>query len=332
MKKINLAVVGATGMVGECFLKVLTEKNLPINNLYLFASSKSAGKVLECMGQRYTVEKLDKQNLQTKTIDFALFSAGSEVSKEFAPIFVEHGAIVIDNSSCWRMENGVPLVVPQVNPEDVSQNSGIIANPNCSTIGVMAPLKALDDLFDLEEVDFVTFQAVSGSGQKGVLDLKRTSNGENPEFYPYPIYNNCIPQIDSFVDGGYTKEEIKMMTESKKILKKSNLKVCATCVRVPVENSHSISVSATFKKDVDTYAAKQALSNFSSIVVLDDPNNSIYPIATRATGTDKIYVGRFRIDPNNSKRVHFFTVSDNLRKGAASNAIEILELLLRGRK
>ena len=226
------------------------------------------------------------------------------------------------------MDKNVPLVVPQVNPEDAYQNHGIIANPNCSTIGVMAPLKALDNLFGLEEVDYVTFQAVSGSGMKGVLDLARTTKGESPEFYPYPIFNNCIPQIDSFVDGGFTKEEMKMVNESKKILGKPNLKVSATCVRVPVENSHSISVSATFKSEVDIASAKEALKNYPSIVVLDDPENSVYPVATRATGTDKIYVGRLRLDLNNPKRVHFFTVSDNIRKGAASNAIEILELLL----
>lgn len=328
MKKINLAVVGATGMVGGSFLKVLSEKNLPIENLYLFASAKSEGKVLKCLGRECVVEELAEENVINKKIDYALFSAGGERSKEFAPIFVRAGAVVIDNSSFWRMDKNVPLVVPQVNPEDVAQNEGIIANPNCSTIGVMAPLKALDNLFDLEEVDYVTFQAVSGSGMKGVLDLARTTKGESPEFYPYPIFNNCIPQIDSFADGGFTKEELKMINESKKILHKPNLKVCATCVRVPIENSHSISVSATFDKVVDIKKAREALKNFPSIVLLDDPENSLYPIATRATGTDEIYVGRLRLDQNNTRRVHFFAVSDNIRKGAASNAIEILELLI----
>ena len=328
MKKINLAVVGATGMVGGSFLKVLAEKKLPIANIYLFASAKSEGKVLHFLGKEIVVEKLAEENIKNKKIDYALFSAGGSRSEEFAPIFVKYGATVIDNSSFWRMDNNVPLVVPQVNPEDVYQNHGIIANPNCSTIGVMAPLKALDHLFGLEEVDYVTFQAVSGSGMKGVLDLARTTKGENPEFYPYPIFNNCIPQIDDFCDNGFTKEELKMVNESKKILKKPNLKVSATCVRVPVENSHSISVSATFKNDVDICSAKEALKNYPSIVVLDDPKKSVYPVATRATGTDEIYVGRLRLDLNNPKRVHFFTVSDNIRKGAASNAIEILELLL----
>lgn len=328
MQKINLAVVGATGMVGGSFLKVLSEKNLPIENLYLFASAKSEGKVLKCLGRECVVEKLAEENVINKKIDYALFSAGGERSKEFAPIFVRAGAVVIDNSSFWRMDKNVPLVVPQVNPEDATQNEGIIANPNCSTIGVMAPLKALDNLFDLEEVDYVTFQAVSGSGMKGVNDLALTTKGEKPEFYPYPIFNNCIPQIDSFADGGFTKEELKMINESKKILHKPNLKVCATCVRVPIENSHSISVSATFDKVVDIKKAREALKNFPSIVLLDDPENSLYPIATIATGTDEIYVGRLRLDQNNPRRVHFFAVSDNIRKGAASNAIEILELLI----
>lgn len=328
MQKINLAVVGATGMVGGSFLKVLSEKNLPIENIYLFASEKSEGKVLHCLGKDVVVEKLAEENIKNKKIDYALFSAGGARSEEFAPIFVKYGGVVIDNSSFWRMDKNVPLVVPQVNPGDAYQNHGIIANPNCSTIGVMAPLKALDNLFGLEEVDYVTFQAVSGSGMKGVLDLARTTKGEKPEFYPYPIFNNCIPQIDSFTDGGFTKEELKMINESKKILHKPNLKVCATCVRVPIENSHSISVSATFDKVVDIKKAREALKNFPSIVLLDDPENSLYPIATIATGTDEIYVGRLRLDQNNPRRVHFFAVSDNIRKGAASNAIEILELLI----
>lgn len=332
MKKINLAVVGATGMVGGSFLKVLSEKNLPIENLYLFASERSEGKVLECMGRHIVVEKLSEENIKNKKIDFALFSAGGARSEEFAPIFAECGATVIDNSSFWRMNKNVPLVVPQVNPEDAFLNNGIIANPNCSTIGVMAPLKALDMLFDLMGVDYVTFQAVSGSGMKGVLDLERTTRGENPQFYPYPIFNNCIPQIDSFVENGFTKEEMKMVNESKKILGKPDLKVSATCVRVPVANSHSISVSATFEKEVEISKAKEALKKFPSIVLLDEPENSIYPVATIATGTDEIYVGRVRVDPNDPRRLHFFTVSDNIRKGAASNAIEILELLLKRKK
>ncbi|MGN1163157.1 MAG: aspartate-semialdehyde dehydrogenase [Christensenellales bacterium] len=332
MKKINLAVVGATGMVGGSFLKVLSEKNLPIENLYLFASERSEGKVLECMGRHIVVEKLSEENIKNKKMDFALFSAGGARSEEFAPIFAKCGATVIDNSSFWRMDKNVPLVVPQVNPEDAFLNKGIIANPNCSTIGVMAPLKALDTLFDLVEVDYVTFQAVSGSGMKGVLDLERTTRGENPQFYPYPIFNNCIPQIDSFVENGFTKEEMKMVNESKKILGKPGLKVSATCVRVPVANSHSISVSATFEKEVELNMAKEVLKKFPSVVLLDEPENSIYPVATIATGTDEIYVGRLRVDLNNPRRLHFFTVSDNIRKGAASNAIEILELLLKRKK
>ncbi len=327
MKKYNVAVVGATGMVGSAFLKVLSEKNLPIDNLYFFASSRSVGKVLECMGREVVVEELKAENIINKKIDYALFSAGGDRSKEFAPIFVSVGAIVIDNSSFFRMYEDVPLVVPQVNPEDCNSHKGIIANPNCSTIGVMAPLKVLDDMYGLKAVDYVTFQAVSGSGMKGVVDLERTANGLKPEFYPYSIYNNCIPQIDSFLDNGFTKEEIKMVNESRKILHKPDLEVSATCVRVPVLNSHSISVSATLEQEVDIEAVRTHFKAYGSIIVLDEPENSIYPVATIASGTDEIYVGRIRKDLWSSKRIHFFCVSDNIRKGAASNAVEILELI-----
>ncbi len=328
MKKFDLAIVGATGMVGGSFLKVLEEKRLPINNLFLFASEKSEGKIIEFLGQKIRVEKLCKKNILNKRIDFALFSAGGARSEEFASVFVEGGAVVVDNSSFWRMHESVPLVVPQVNPADALLNSGIISNPNCSTIGVCAPLKALDQKFCLTAADFVTFQAVSGSGMRGVDDLKRTARGESPSFYPYPIFNNCIPQIDEFLDNGFTKEEMKMVNECKKILHKNNLKVSATCVRVPIENSHSVSVSATFEKEIDLEVAKKALSSFPSVVLLDDPKNSIYPVATLATGRDNVFVGRLRLDLNAPNKLHFFAVSDNIRRGAATNAVEILELLL----
>lgn len=329
MKKFNLAVVGATGMVGGSFLKVLTEKNLPVNNLYCFASERSVGKTLECMGRKIPVELLDEANIVNKKIDFALFSAGGKISEKFAPIFAKYGITVIDNSSFWRMDKNVPLIVPQVNPEDVFSNSKIISNPNCSTIQCMAPLKALDKEFGLKSVEFTTFQAVSGSGMKGVLDLDRTSNGEINLFYPYPIFNNCIPQIDDFLENGYTKEEMKMVNETKKILKKDNLEISATCVRVPIKNSHSISISATFENMIDVDRARKVLREYPSVVVLDEPVKSIYPVATIASGTDNVYVGRIRRDLNNPYRIHFFDVADNIRKGAASNAVEILELLIK---
>lgn len=326
--KINLAIVGATGLVGSSFLKVLEEKNLPIEKLYLFASEKSEGKTINFLGQKVIVEKLCEQNIKNKHIDYALFSAGGAVSKEFAPIFVEIGAVVIDNSSFWRMCDDVPLVVPEVNPEAAFLHHGIISNPNCSTIGICAPLKALDQQFCLTAADFVTFQAVSGSGMRGIEDLKRTTHGKSAQFYPHSIFNNCIPQIDGFLDNGFTREEMKMVNESKKILEKQNLEVSATCVRVPVENSHSISVLATFKKEIDIDLARAALSLFPSVTLVDDPKNSRYPLATLATGTDDIYVGRLRVDLNNPNRLHFFAVSDNIRRGAATNAVEILELLI----
>ena len=329
MKKYNIAVVGATGMVGGSFLKVLSEKNLPINKLYCFASAKSEGKIVTCMDREIKVEKLCKENIVNKQIDYALFSAGGKISKEFAPIFAEIGAVVIDNSSCWRMDESVPLVVPQVNPDKAFVNNGIIANPNCSTIQCMAPLFVLDKLFGLTSVDFVTFQAVSGSGMKGVRDLELTSQGENPEFYPHSIYNNCLPQIDEFLENGFTKEEMKMVNESRKILGLKDLKVSATCVRVPVANSHSIAVCATFKEQVDENKARQEMEKFEGIIVLDQPKNSVYPLATISTDTDEVYVGRIRKDLYDDHRLHFFCVADNIRKGAATNAIEILELFIK---
>ena len=331
MRELNIAVVGATGMVGRTFLKVLTEKdNIKIKNLYFYASSKSAGLSVECKNKEYKVIELNEENIKNKKIDYALFSAGGKISLEYAPIFKKYGAIVIDNSSAFRMEKDVPLVVPQVNKKACFKHNGIIANPNCSTIQCMLPLKALNDKFKLKKVDYVTFQAVSGSGMKGKLDLERTSKGLSPEFYPYPIYNNCLPHIDTFLENGYTKEEMKMVNETRKILELPKLKVTATCVRVPVENSHSIEIHAQLKKNFKMEDVYSCLNNFENIKVVDDPKNNLYPICTMATGNDYVYVGRIRRDLFNKKAIHIFCVADNIRKGAASNAIEILELLERG--
>ena len=327
MRKINLAIVGATGLVGQTFLKVLEEKNIMIKNLYLFASKKSEGKIIKFKGKEYRVHELNEKNISSK-IDYALFSAGGETSKKFAPIFKAKGITVIDNSSAWRMEKDVPLVVPQVNGEDALTHNHIIANPNCSTIACMAPLKALDNVFKLKSVSFATYQAVSGSGQKGINDFCITEENCEPKFYPYKIFNNCLPHIDSFEENGYTKEEMKMVNETRKILNLKNLKVIATCVRVPVLNCHCISVVARFKKKVDLQKALDALKNFKSIVLVDDTKNNIYPMPIIADGKDEVFVGRLRKDLFDSKTLTFFSVIDNLRKGAASNAVEILEYLI----
>lgn len=332
MKNFNLAIIGATGLVGLTFLKVLEEKNIIPKKLYLFASNKSAGKTILFNGKKHQVLELCEKNISKKHIHFALFSAGGSVSKEFAPIFTKYGATVIDNSSAFRNFDNIPLVVPQVNSGDLKNAHGIIANPNCSTIQCMAPLKALDDLFNLKQVEYTTYQAVSGSGQKGKADLIRNKQGLPCIFYPHNILNNCLPHIDNFLSNGYTNEEIKMVNETRKILHKPNLAVSATCVRVPVENCHSVSISAWFEKEIDLKKAQEALKNFESIVLMDNPETNTYPLCEIANNTDKVYVGRVRVDLNNKKCIHMFTVADNIRKGAASNAIEILEILLKNKK
>ena len=329
MKKYNIAVVGATGLVGSTFLKVLQEKNFPINKLYCFASERSQGKTLLFKGRPYTVIALNEKNIKNKKIDYALFSAGGSISKEFAPVFAKLGAIVIDNSSAWRMDGEVPLIVPQVNMQDAFKNKGIIANPNCSTIQCMAPLKALHDKYVLKAVNYTTFQAVSGSGLKGIRDLEQTTNGNLPTFYHYPIFNNCLPHIGNFLDNGYSEEEIKMIKETQKILNLPTLPVSATCVRVPILNSHSVQIEAEFEKTPSKEDVFKLLEGFESIELMDNLAQNIYPIATQATDSDKIYVGRIRIDLFNPKIVHMFCVADNIRKGAASNAIEILENLIK---
>lgn len=328
MKKVNLAIVGATGLVGSTFLKVLEEKKLKFKNIYLYASSRSAGRKIKFMGKMREIIELKEENIKGKDIDYALFSAGGSISKEYAPMFVKYGAVVIDNSSAWRKEQDVPLIVPQVNMEESLKHKGIISNPNCSTIQCMLPLKVLHDMYGLKSVNYVTFQATSGSGMKGLRDLNITKNGEKPEFYPHPIYNNCLPHIGNFLGNGYSEEEIKMVKETQKILGLPNLAVNATCVRVPIENSHSIEIEAEFEKEVDLKESRKALDE-SGVVVLDNPNKNVYPLATLATGKDEIFVGRIRQDIYNPKVLHFFCVADNIRKGAATNAIEILEELLK---
>ncbi|MGL4867351.1 MAG: aspartate-semialdehyde dehydrogenase, partial [Cetobacterium sp.] len=238
----NIAIVGATGLVGGTFLKVLEERDLPINKLYVFASARSAGKEIIFKGKKLIIEELTENSFD-REIDIALFSAGGDISKKFAPIASEKGVIVIDNSSAWRMDKNVPLVVPEVNPEEIFKNNGIIANPNCSTIQSVVPLKVIDDLYTIKRVVYSTYQAVSGSGIKGIEDLENGLKGEKPKNYPHPIVNNCLPHIDSFLENGYTKEEEKMINETRKILGKENLPITATCVRVPVVNGHSVSIN-----------------------------------------------------------------------------------------
>ena len=326
MKKVNLAVVGATGRVGRTFLKVLKERNFPINNLYLMASKRSAGTTLEYDGKEYVVEELTEHSFD-KPIDIALFSAGGSTSEKFAPIAASHGVIVVDNSAQWRQDPKVPLVVPECNPEDISWNSGIIANPNCSTIQAVAVLKPLDDKYKIKRVVYSTYQAVSGAGVAGWKDLEDGLKGEAPKKFPHPIAGNCLPHIDVFMDNGYTKEEMKMIWETRKILHDPDLKVTATTVRVPVFNSHSESINVEFENPVDVEEVKKILSEAPGVVVVDDPAHDSYPLALDAAGTDDVYVGRIRRDESVDNGINLWVVADNIRKGAATNAVQIAQIL-----
>lgn len=326
-KKLNVAVVGATGMVGRTFLKVLEEKQLPVENYYLFASKKSAGSKINFMGKEYTVEELTEHSFD-RGIDIALFSAGGSASEKFAPIAASKGCIVIDNSSAWRMDENVPLVVPEVNPEDIKWNKGIIANPNCSTIQAVVALKPLDDKYTIKRIVYSTYQAVSGAGMGGWSDLENGLKGESPKKFPYPIAGNCLPHIDVFLPDGYTKEEVKMINETRKILGKPDLKITATTVRVPVFNSHSESINVEFEKSFDMDELRQVLASAPGIVVQDDVEHNVYPMAINATGTDETYVGRIRRDNSVENGINIWVVADNIRKGAASNAVQIAEKLI----
>ena len=327
-KKFKLAVVGATGVVGRMVLKVLEEANLPIDEYKFFASKRSAGTTLLFNTDVYLVNELDIFSFD-EGFDFAIFSAGGETAKKYAPIAASKGCIVVDNSSAFRMDPNVPLVVPEVNKEEIANNKGIIANPNCSTIQAVLPLKALDDKYKIKRIVYSTYQAVSGAGQKGLSDLENGRKGINKlEKFPYPIYNNCLPQIDVFTENGYTKEELKMINETRKILNNPDLKITATTVRVPVENSHSESINVEFEKDFELSELIETLKNFEGIIVKDDINSEIYPLATTATGHDDVFVGRIRRDFSIESGVNLWVVADNIRKGAASNAIQIVEKLI----
>lgn len=328
-KKPNLAIVGATGLVGSTFLKVLEERDFPFENLYMMASAKSAGTTLNFKGKDYLVEELNEHSFD-KPIDIALFSAGGSASEKFAPIAAAHGTIVIDNSSAWRMDKNVPLVVPEVNAKDILWNKGIIANPNCSTIQAVVPLKPLHDKYIIKRIVYSTYQAVSGSGLKGINDLKEGLAGnEVLKAYPHPIANNCLPQIDVFLENGYTKEEMKMILETHKILGDDSIKVTATTVRVPVFNCHSESINVEFEKAFDIEDIKKILTESPGIIVQDDPKNSIYPLAINATGKDEVFVGRIRRDFSIDNGINMWVVADNIRKGAATNAVQIAEQLIK---
>lgn len=321
----SIAVVGATGLVGSTMLELLKKRNIPIEKLTLFSSARSAGKEIIFNDKSYIVEELTESKTQGP-FDYVLMSAGGETSLQFSPLFEQQGAIVIDNSSAWRMDPEISLVVPEVNPPSLSRK--IIANPNCSTIQSVGPLNILADAYGLKRVAYTTYQSVSGSGWKGIEDLKRGEHGEEPVNYPHPIYNNVLPHIDVFQEDGYTKEEVKMIEETRKILQLPSLPVTATCVRVPVTSAHSVAINVTLEKETTSEEIKMLFNENPYVTLEDDPKHDIYPMPVNAGGKEGIFVGRIRKDNSLPNTFHVWTVSDNILKGAALNAIQILEQLI----
>jgi len=331
-RKPIIAVVGATGLVGGTFLKVLDEKNFPFEKAYMFASAKSAGSVVKFAGQDYIIEELTENAFDNKNIDIALFSAGGGISAKFAPIAAAAGALVVDNSNQWRMDPDVPLVVPEVNPEDAFVTpKGIIANPNCSTIQAVVALKPLHDKYGIRRIVYSTYQSVAGSGVKGIRELEEGSRGNDLcEAYPHPIFGNCLPHIDAFLENGYTKEEQKMINETRKILHDDGIAITATTVRVPVYKAHSESINVEFKTPFESVDdIRSLLAGAPGVIVQDDPANKVYPLAREASDKDEVFVGRIRRDFSVDSGINFWCVSDNVRKGAATNAVQIAELFVR---
>lgn len=320
---VNLAIVGATGVVGNKIIEIIQERDFPFKNLRLFASKKSRGKKVTVKGKEYIVEELKEDSFDGKDIDIALFSAGGSTSEKYAPIAEKNGVYVVDNSSFWRMNDEISLIVPEVNSDDLNLERRIVANPNCSTIQSVIPLKALDDKFKIKRIVFSTYQAVSGSGMKGIRDLKEDLN----ENYPYHISRNCLPHIDDFLDNGYTKEEMKMVNETNKILDR-DIKITATTVRVPILNCHAVSMNVELENDFTMDEVFDALRNQAGIVIQDDVKNNIYPIEEKADGHDDVFVGRIRRDNSVDRGVNLWCVADNIRKGAATNTVQIAELIV----
>jgi len=330
----RVAVVGATGAVGAEMLETLDKRNYPVDELFVFASGRSAGKKLGFRGREYAVEELTASCFDGKKIDVALFSAGASRSKEFAPAAVRAGALVIDNSSAFRMDAGIPLVVPEVNPEDARAHTGIIANPNCSTIQMVVALKPLHDAAKILRVEVATYQAVSGAGQSAMIEfIQQTrdfleSKPLHIEKFTHQIAFNLIPHIDVFQDNGYTKEEMKMVYETRKIMHAPDLRVNATTVRVPVLRAHSEVITISTEKKLSAAEARSLLAKAPGITVQDDPANNVYPMPFFVSGSYPVYVGRIREDISQDSGITFFCVADQLLKGAALNAVQIAELFL----
>lgn len=330
-KGLNVAIAGATGAVGEAFMSILEERKFPVANMRLLASERSEGKRLEFCGENIKVEILRENSFEG--IDLGLFSAGGARSKEFAPAAVRSGAVVVDNSSAFRMELDVPLVVPEVNPHAIFKHKGIIANPNCSTIQMVVALKPLHDYSRIKRVIVSTYQSVSGTGKKAIYELETQVRGlmnfkdVECKVYPHQIAFNCLPHIDRFLENGFTFEEMKMINETRKIMEDDAMAVTATTVRVPVFYSHSESVYIETEKKITADKARELLSNAPGIQVVDDPSKNEYPLAVEAAGRDEVFVGRIREDLSVHNGLNMWVVADNVRKGAALNAIQIAETL-----
>ncbi|MDD5136868.1 MAG: aspartate-semialdehyde dehydrogenase [Candidatus Omnitrophica bacterium] len=331
MKKYNVAIMGATGAVGNSFLRILEERKFPINNIRLLASERSKGKTLKFMGKDYPVEILTHDSFNG--IDIVLASAGASRSLEFLPSAVKAGAVCVDNSSAFRMDKECPLVVPEVNPQDIKKHKGIIANPNCSTIQMVVALYPIHKRAKIKRIIVTTFQSVSGAGQKKVIELWEQSEAFlarrafKPAELPYQIAFNLIPQIDVFMDNDYTKEEMKMVHETRKIMGDDSIQVNATCVRVPVFYAHSESVNIETEKHISPNEIRELLLKAPGVKLVDDPRNKTYPMPINAEGKDDTFVGRIRQDESIKNGISMWVVADNIRKGAALNAIQIAELL-----
>ncbi|MDN3606658.1 aspartate-semialdehyde dehydrogenase [Kaistella yonginensis] len=324
---MKIAVVGATGMVGQIILKVLEERNFPVTELIPVASVKSIGKKIIFKGTAFEIVSM--QDALDRKPEIALFSAGGITSLEYAPKFAAIGTTVIDNSSAWRMVADKRLIVPEINAEVLSKDDKIIANPNCSTIQLVMVLHPLNQKYKVKRVIVSTYQSVTGTGKNAVDQLNNeiSGNKEGTKVYPYEIFKNALPQCDVFAEDDYTKEEIKLMTEPKKIMGDDSFNITATAVRVPVQGGHSESVNIEFENDFDLQEVKKILSETSGVIVLDDVKNNIYPMPLYSEGKDEVFVGRIRRDRSQPKTLNLWIVADNLRKGAATNAVQIAEYL-----
>ncbi|HIJ55830.1 MAG TPA: aspartate-semialdehyde dehydrogenase [Deltaproteobacteria bacterium] len=332
-KTFNVAVAGATGAVGNQMITCLEERNFPVKSIKFLASHRSAGRKLRFKGDTVVVEEMTEDSF--KGVDIALFSAGGSTSKQFAPIAAESGCVVVDNSSQWRMDPEVPLVVPEVNPHAIAQytKKGIIANPNCSTIQMVVPLKPIHQKFEIKRVVVSTYQAVSGTGKKAIDELFDQTRAilnfqeSKNKVYPHRIAFNCLPHIDVFLDNGYSKEEVKMVNETRKILEDDSIGITATTVRVPVFYGHSESVNIETNKPISAAEVRALLEKEPGVVVVDDLEKNLYPLAIDAAGRDEIFVGRIRQDESIPNGINMWIVADNIRKGAATNAVQIAEVL-----